>query len=102
MYGHSSAPTERLIWLVDEDPPVATEVDKELWRRYVDMQSELDRLLEGMGMLENWLAAKLHEINYDRQDAAQVFGWEMTNALSCLRLFVERIRDLPQRHLTGD
>jgi hypothetical protein len=102
MYGHSPAPSQRLVWLIDEEPAVATETDRELWRRYVEMQSELDRLLEGLGTLENWLSAKLHEIGYDREDATQVFGWEMTNALSCLRVLVERIRELPEKHLVSD
>jgi hypothetical protein len=99
MYGHPRAPVHRFVWILDGSPEQTTEVDRELWRRYVELRGELETTLEGLGMLRNWLDAKLREIDYERDELVSIFGWEMINALSHVETTANHIRELPGKHL---
>ena len=99
MYGHPGQSTHRFVWILDDEPEVATELDKELWRRYVELRSDVETALEGLAMLRNWLAAKLKEIQFERDDVVTIFGWEMMNALSHLEVTSNQLRELPGKHL---
>lgn len=100
MYGHPGQEGgHRFVWILDDDPVPTTELDKELWRRYVDLRADLETSLEGLGMLRNWLDAKLKEVNYEKDDVVTIFGWEMMNALSHIEVTGGRIRELPGKHL---
>ena len=39
MYGHSGEGTSRFVWILDDQPQETTELDKELWRRYVELRA---------------------------------------------------------------
>ena len=99
MYGHPGRDGQQFVWVVDDEPAPTTELDKELWRRYVELRSEIETTLEGLGMIRNWLASKLNEIHYEKDEVAGVFGWEMMNTLSHLEVTSKQLRDLPARHL---
>jgi len=99
MYGHPGEPVSRFVWILDDEPAPATEVDNELWRRYVDLRSELETALEGLAMIRNWLHAKLGEIKFEKDDVTTVFGWEMMNAISHIEVTSNHLRELPGKHL---
>ena len=99
MYGHPDQGPRRFVWVLDEAPQETTDVEKELWRRYVALRADVETTLEGLGMLRNWLDAKLKEVNYEKDDLVSIFGWEMMNALSHLEVTSNQLRELPGRHL---
>jgi len=100
MYGHPSGGTSRFVWILDEQPQESTELDKELWKRYVELRADVETTLEGLGMIRNWLDAKLRQIDYEKDDLVNIFGWEMLNALSHIEVTGNQLRELPARHLT--
>ena len=75
MYGHPGEPVNRFVWILDDEPAPATELDKELWRRYVDLRRELETTLEGLAMIRNWLHAKLGEVKFEKDDVVTVRGF---------------------------
>ena len=101
MYGHGGQEGRRFVWIVDEEPAAATELDNELWRRYVELRGEMETTLEGLGMIRNWLSAKLKEIQFEKDDVVTIYGWEMMNALSHIEVTCNQLRNLPGKHLAG-
>ena len=99
MYGHSGQDGHQFVWILDDEPASATELDNELWRRYVELRGDIEITLQGLGMMRNWLDAKLREINYEKDDVVTIFGWEMMNALSHVEVTSSQIRELPGKHL---
>ncbi|HUW58598.1 MAG TPA: hypothetical protein VMZ92_18320 [Planctomycetota bacterium] len=99
MYGHPEESGNQFVWVLDDEPEPATEMDKELWRRYVELRSDLETTLEGLGMIRNWLAAKLAEVKFDKDDVVTIFGWEMKNAISHIEVTSNQLRALPGKHL---
>jgi hypothetical protein len=99
MYGHCVQDGHRFVWILDNESAPATELDSELWRRYVELRGDIEITLQGLGMMRNWLDAKLREIDYEKDDVVTIFGWEMMNALAHVEVTSSQIRELPGKHL---
>lgn len=99
MYGYPSQSASRFVWILDEEATPLTEVDKELWRRYIALRHDIETTLEGLDTMRNWLTAKLAEVHVKEDDAVTVFSWELEDVLSELESIGSRLRGLPAKHL---